>query len=334
MGIKGLTQLLKKYAPESYEHTKLYTLSGKRVAIDASLYIYQSLIMYRKNGDYIRDKNGRNISHILGIMNKTILYLSYNIIPIYIFDGSPPIEKMEVINDRRSKVQEAKNKLNSSNTTSEDVEKYNKQSIRITSDIIKDVKELLNKLGVSYIKSTGEAEGLASELCRQKYVDYVISEDMDCLPFGSTNLVRSCIDKSIKMTDSITIFNLEKILSSLEITHEQFIELCILCGCDYCKNIPRIGSITAYKIIKKYNTIDNYINSETNKNIPNDYEIKYKRSKELLNIFNNQVDTNNLEIKENRIDISILMIYLRDVCELSDSKIHRHINKLQNKYTN
>ena len=67
MGIKGLTQILKKHTPNSYEHTKLYTLSGKKVAIDASLFIYKSLMTYRKNNDFIKNKDGNNISHILGI---------------------------------------------------------------------------------------------------------------------------------------------------------------------------------------------------------------------------------------------------------------------------
>ena len=33
MGIKGLTQLLKKLAPDSYQHCKLYKLSGKKLLL-------------------------------------------------------------------------------------------------------------------------------------------------------------------------------------------------------------------------------------------------------------------------------------------------------------
>ena len=105
MGIKGLTQLLKKLAPDSYQHCKLYKLSGKKVAIDASLFIYQSLIVYRKNNDYIRNNKDENISHIIGILNKTVTYLSYNITPVYVFDGVPPEEKSEVIKERRKEAE-------------------------------------------------------------------------------------------------------------------------------------------------------------------------------------------------------------------------------------
>jgi len=332
MGIKGLTQLIKKYSPDSITHTKLYKLSGKTVALDASLYIYQSLIMYRYNNDFIRNKAGDNISHIIGIINKTINCLSLNITPIYIFDGVPPIEKKEVINERKAKACVAMDKINSSNTSSDDVEKYKKQSIRLTKEIINDIKKVLQLLGVSYIDSQGEAEGYASELCRIKYVDYVMSEDMDCLPFNCSYLIRNCIDKSIKITDTISIFDQEKILKDLEMTQDQFIELCILCGCDYCSNIPRIGSLTAYKIIKKHNTIENYLNDTNNKNIPDNYRAKYLKSKELFKIYYNNIDINNIDAHHSTINITDLMNYLSNYCNLSNKKIQTYLYKIQNKY--
>jgi len=332
MGIKGLTQLLKKLAPDSYQHCKLYKLSGKKVAIDASLFIYQSLIVYRKNNDYIRNNKDENISHIIGILNKTVTYLSYNITPIYVFDGVPPEEKSEVIKERKEKANDANEKLNEESVDPGMIEKYNKQSIRLTKRIIDDVKNLLNTLGVSYIVSNGEAEGLASELCRQKYVDFVISEDMDCLPFGANYLVRNCIDKTVKMKDSITIFDLNKVLESLELTRDQFIELCILCGCDYCKNIPRIGSITGYKIIKKHGTIESYLNSTTVKNLPENYIEKYKKSKELFNIYNQKVNIDDINIHSSHIDIANVVNYLTNTCNYNLNKINSLIHKIQNKY--
>ena len=39
-------------------------------------------------------------------------------------------------------------------------------------------------------------------------------------------------------------------------TMEEFIDLCILCGCDYTKNIGGIGPVKAYKFIKEEKTIE------------------------------------------------------------------------------
>ena len=84
MGIKSLTQLIKLKSNNAIEHIPLSKLSGKRVAIDASLIMYQSLI------NIPTEYNGKDTGHIIGVYNKNINYLSNNITPIFIFDGHPP----------------------------------------------------------------------------------------------------------------------------------------------------------------------------------------------------------------------------------------------------
>ena len=82
MGIKSLTQLIKQKSPDSIQHVNLYTLKDKKVAIDISIFLYKSLINVRYNGDYLRNKDGKIISHIQGLYTKTVQYLSLGIIPI------------------------------------------------------------------------------------------------------------------------------------------------------------------------------------------------------------------------------------------------------------
>jgi 5'-3' exonuclease len=38
----------------------------------------------------------------------------------------------------------------------------------------------------------------------------------------------------------------------LKLTNIEFVDLCILCGCDYTIKINKIGFVTAYKLINKY----------------------------------------------------------------------------------
>jgi len=40
------------------------------------------------------------------------------------------------------------------------------------------------------------------------------------------------------------------------LTRLQFVDLCILCGCDYTKNIGNIGPTKAYQLIQKYGSIE------------------------------------------------------------------------------
>ena len=147
-----------------------------------------------------KGNNDKIVSHIIGLYYKTIQYLSLGITPIYIFDGKPPKEKNNCIQERNKKARDSKEKMKET-TDKNEIQKLEKSSIRITKDHIDDLKILFNLMGVSYIHPDGEAEAYAGELCRIGYVDAVITEDMDTLVYETPLMVRSCIDKSIKNND-------------------------------------------------------------------------------------------------------------------------------------
>ncbi len=175
MGIHSLTKLIAQKSPNSIQNVNLFTFKGKRIAIDTSIFIYKSLINIRYNGDYLRNKDGKIMSHIYGLFNKIVLLKSYGIEPIFIFDGKPPTEKQDVLNSRNKKVKDNKEKMNISSDP-EEKKKLEKSTIRITREHITDLETLFQKMGVSYIHATGEAEAYAAELCRINYVDAVMSE--------------------------------------------------------------------------------------------------------------------------------------------------------------
>jgi flap endonuclease-1 len=43
------------------------------------------------------------------------------------------------------------------------------------------------------------------------------------------------------------------------LNHDEFVDLCILCGCDYCDSIDGIGPITAFKLITKYRSLEKVV---------------------------------------------------------------------------
>ena len=90
MGINGLNLFLKNHIPEITNKTDLSELRYKRVGIDTSIYLYK----YKYN-----DNN------LIELFLKQIYRLKLNgIIPIYIFDGIPPIEKKKYnINAKKKK---------------------------------------------------------------------------------------------------------------------------------------------------------------------------------------------------------------------------------------
>ena len=330
MGIKGLTTLIKTSAPSAIQTQNLHHLTGKKVAIDASLFMYKMLINMRtSNQAYLTSNNGKVVSHITGIFYKTANYLALNITPIYVFDGKPPSNKGDTIKARQERV--ATSKLAMEQATSEEAKNnLEKQTIRLTKGHVDDIKQLLELMGVSYVQAHGEAEAYASEMCRKGMVDYVVTEDMDTLAFGCPRMIRTCLDKSIKRKDIISIIDLDAVLQGFELTYDEFVDLCILCGCDYCENIPRVGNKTAYTLIKKHRSIESILPAV--KNIPDDYETKYKESRDLFKMYHDKLDLQQLSIHHSNWDLEKLYTFLVNDCSMSEKKVHNTFKKMKQGY--
>ena len=86
MGIRYLNSFLKKTCHKSIRTIDLNELSNKRIVIDASIYLYQF------EGDGLLLDNMRRFISVLQ---------EYNIQPLFVFDGKPPVEKMKTIYHRR-----------------------------------------------------------------------------------------------------------------------------------------------------------------------------------------------------------------------------------------
>ena len=326
MGIKGLTQLIKKNSPGSIQHNALYTMKDKRVAIDTSIFLYKSLMNVRSKGDYLRNTDGKVVSHIQGLYYKTNQLLTLGITPIYIFDGKPPQEKRDCIKARVKKAEECKVKMENTEN-SEEKKILEKGTIRMKKEYIDDLKHLFSLMGVSYIHADGEAEAYASELCRLGFVDAVMTEDMDTLSYGCPQMIRGCIDKSIKRSDVVTVFDFKKIIEDLKLTHDEFIDMCILCGCDYCPTIPKVGPVRALKYIQKYKTIENLIESGEKIDISDEFKNKYIASRGLFKVFDGKIDLSNLPISETKYDVDGIYQYLVNTCNMNTKRVQNSLNK-------
>ena len=69
MGIKNLAKLIADFAPGSVKETEYKALFGRKIAIDASMAIYQFLIAIRQQSTsmlMINDQ-GNDTSHLVGL---------------------------------------------------------------------------------------------------------------------------------------------------------------------------------------------------------------------------------------------------------------------------
>ncbi len=92
MGVNGLWQVLQPCA----RPTNLATLNRKRLAVDASIWIYQFL-------KAVRDKEGNALrnSHVVGFFRRICKLLWFGIQPVFVFDGGAPVLKRSTLQARR-----------------------------------------------------------------------------------------------------------------------------------------------------------------------------------------------------------------------------------------
>jgi 5'-3' exonuclease len=212
------------------------------VAIDFWLYAYKFTYSYG--------------NMVIGFWNQIIRLLSHKILPVYIYDGQPPDEKSSVLQGRQRKRNNMEARLKDVflDDSSDEKMRLEKSIIYIKRTDIENVKQFFDILSIPYLDAMGEADFLCAKLYKEGLISACLSDDMDMLALGC--------EKTIKFLDGKVLeFDLEHILNNLDLTYEQFVEMCILFGCDYVKPNFRLLHTDSYELIKKYKTIDSILDN-------------------------------------------------------------------------
>lgn len=311
MGIKYLNSFLKDNCPESIKCVSMGDLSGKKIAIDISIYLYKYV------GD---DCLVENIYLMISI------FRHYNIIPIFIFDGKPPAEKKELLKQRKDDKKDAENEYNrlkeclmSSIDESDrqeiitNMDSLKKQFVYVNKTHVELAKELITSCGVSYYVAPGEADELCALLVIKKKAWACLSEDMDMFVYGCPRVLRYFS----LLNHTAVLYKMKYILQELAITQKEFREMCVLSGTDYnisndSANGPNLQK--TIKLFKKYKKSkkteefyewiqkhdDSYIeNYDTLKNVYNMFDLTNNNNINLnicekIRIVNVNVDSNRL----------------------------------------
>lgn len=229
MGIRHLNRFLKDNASSSIKLCNLSELSGKKIAVDISIYMYR----FASNNTLIE-----NIYLMLSV------FRHYNIIPIFIFDGKPPSEKHELLKKRKEDKREAENEYNKLKNTLEinkDMDDSDKQEIIYNMDILKkkfvsinkndieNVKMLIRSYGATYYDAPGEADELCAMLNIKNKVWASLSEDMDMFVYGCPRVIRYFS----LLNHTAIVYDVKGILNNLGISQKELREICVLSGTDY-----------------------------------------------------------------------------------------------------
>ncbi len=221
MGIKGLSKFIKTHIPSAISEKKLSDLANKTIAIDANYFMYKYTI---SSEDYV-NKFRKQYEHLI----------SYHINAFYVFDGKPPKEKKKVIEKRK--------------------EVNKKKNIDVSVDKIRELKTFFDSKNINYVECESEADFICCKLCQNNIIHGCISDDMDFLTLGCNCLYRDYYQHS----DYIVEYNRDKILQ--EFTNEEFIDVCIFLGCDYCDRVQdfvnRAIDINVFELFKNHRSLEN-----------------------------------------------------------------------------
>ena len=289
MGIRYLNRFLKDNASASINLYNLAKLSGKKIAVDISIYIY------RFAGDNTLIEN---------IYLMLSIFRHYNIIPIFVFDGRAPVEKLELLQKRKEDKEKAqeeynklKNALNNEMNESEkqeiiyQMEMLKKKFVYINKNDVENVKMLIKSYGATYYDASGEADELCVMLNIKHKVWGCLSEDMDMFVYGCPRVIRYLS----LLNHTAVVYDLKGILNNLGITQKELREICVLSGTDYnieCHDTPNILN-TNLKLFKKYHKSNKNISfyewlNENKKNYIKDYDLLLR----ICNIFDLNVNDN------------------------------------------
>ncbi|GAD92262.1 hypothetical protein AN2764.2 [Paecilomyces variotii No. 5] len=262
MGIKHLYQVIAENAPDAIKAGEIKNHFGRKVAIDASMSIYSFLIAVRSDGQQLMSDTGETTSHLMGMFYRTLRMVDNGIKPLYVFDGAPPKLKSGELAKRTARKAEATEAHEEAKETgtAEDIEKFSRRTVRVTREHNAECKKLLKLMGVPYIDAPTEAEAQCAVLARAGKVYAAASEDMDTLCFEAPILLRH-LTFSEQRKEPIQEIHLARVLEGMNMSREQFVDLCILLGCDYLEPIPKVGPNTALKLIREHGSLEKVLES-------------------------------------------------------------------------
>jgi flap endonuclease-1 len=244
---------------------------------------------------------------------------------VYVFDGKPPDVKNTELKKRERIKEVAREKYGEALKKGE-LEKaktYAQMTSKLDKEMVDDAKRLLNAMGLPWAQAPSEGEAQAAFMVAKNDLWAVASQDYDSLLFGAPRFIRNLTisgrrklpRKNVYIEIEPEIIELKNMLSELNITREQLIDIAILLGTDFNPGIKGIGPKTALKLIKENTSLEEVIpklkNTDNleglidirsiflNPNVSSDYEIEWKdpNSQEIRNFLCKERDFSEERVK-------------------------------------
>lgn len=285
MGIQSLNPFLQTKCKRAFRTVAVSDFSGKRIVIDTPLWSYarfssaymQKIVSELSDEDLLKKdpfSDDTKESIRLGVFERAASFVAElfknGITPIFIFDGTAVPEKNSGARERRKskrvelekKAADLREQINDTDPLIRKKEDFIAlRSILKQQPPVNPSKELPllkkfieNNLGCKCIDAPDEAEKFCAYLAKIGVAAASFTTDTDSYAFGAPVIISSfdnSVPNSFKSPTHFKCVVSPLIFEGLNLTYNQFVDLCILFGCDFNDRIPKIGPEKAWKMIRE-----------------------------------------------------------------------------------
>lgn len=286
MGIHKLSTLIRDCCKNGvYSKVPITIFQNYIIAVDATGWLCK--VMASVHGSVVDSTNLSNNKIDIDRVNTDWIFevikwvkdmLKLKLKLVFVIDGPPMLEKTETRDQRKQNRDNTANQIKSIEDALEEND-FNdilpnktgrlatllRASWRLGKEHVDLFKNVMSALGLPVLEAKHDAEQLCSLLARDGHVAAVYSADSDTMAFGAPLIIKEIAgyvkNEYGQQVPACTVWNRQEIISDLGLSEESFIDLCILCGCDYNTRgdkppVENISYKRAYYLIKTYNLIE------------------------------------------------------------------------------
>uniref|UniRef100_A0A3B3WWZ1 XPG-I domain-containing protein n=1 Tax=Poecilia mexicana TaxID=48701 RepID=A0A3B3WWZ1_9TELE len=199
------------------EAVPLYSLSGKTLAVDLSLWVCEA--------QHVQAMMGRVTKPHLNLFFRVSSLTLMGVKLVFVMEGEAPKLKSETMSKRTEMRFGGSRKAHRFNA------------------VLRECAEMLDYLGVPWVTAAGEAEAMCAYLDSAGLVDGCITNDGDAFLYGARTVYRNFNMNS--KDPQVDCYQTSRVQTELHLSRENLVGLAILLGCDY---IPKVEK-TQLKIV-------------------------------------------------------------------------------------
>lgn len=128
------------------------------------------------------------------------------------------------------------------------------RAVSVTHEMAHQLIVALRARDLPFLVAPFEADAELAFLSRHGLADLIITEDSDALVFGCKRVLYKLDDDGNGLEVQLRNLGACSELSFVNWSHDMFLDMCLLAGCDYVPSVHGLGIKTAHRLVKEHRT--------------------------------------------------------------------------------